>query len=140
MWSILIISGYFPRLDYYFCNGFLWLAHHKKNWNFGDSPHKKIFTPNTKTKFEHLPNHDLLFCLVEMNHDAGSCKMFINYLETGLNTQWPSNITKSSKMNHLDWWIWQHRLHNWTNVEFVIWQKSKMNLAWWFGKEDLWHK
>jgi hypothetical protein len=102
-----------------------------KLWN---SPHKEVFIPNTKTKFEYLPNHDLLFCLVEMKHSAWSCKKLINYLEIGLNTQWPNNITKSYKMNCWDWWIWQHTLHNWT-----LWFDNKINLVWWFGEVDLWH-
>ncbi len=114
MWYILIIWGCFPSSDFIFCNGLPWLAHHKTIWNFGDFPNKKIFTPNIKAKFKYLPNHDLLFYLVEMKQNVGSCKEFTNYVEIGLNTYWPV-----ISQNHLEWTI---QVSGFGNIDFTIGQ------------------
>jgi len=119
MWYILIIWGCFPNSDFFFGNGLPWLAHHKTIWNFGDFPNKEVFTPNIKTKFKYSPNHDLLFYLVEMKQNVGSCKEFTNYLEIGLNTQWLVISQIVISQNHLEWSI---QIGGFGNIDFAIGQ------------------
>jgi hypothetical protein len=90
------------------------LANHKIIWNFGDSPNKEVFTPNIKTKLEYSLNHDWLFYLVEMKQNVGSCKEFTNYLEIGLNPQWPV-----ISQNHLKWTI---EIGGFSIIDFAIGQ------------------
>ncbi len=106
--------GVLSKFNFFFCNGLPWLVHHKTIWNFGDSPNKEVLTPNIKIKFEYSPNHDLLFYLVKMKQNVGSCKEFTNYLEIRLNTQWPV-----ISQNYLEWTI---QIGGFANIDFAIGQ------------------